>query len=281
MRTTIGRMALTAAITGLGITATRRLAYRLAQTRLLDDTAMPAMIGPPAPAASLLIVGDSTALGTGASSPQASLAGRFAKAYPHLQIANRGRRGARFATLGDEIARHGQHDVIMILAGANDVIRHTGMAQLRADIDRAITQASKQAAHVVVVPAPNLGNAPIFPAPLSWWLTLRSRRLHAACRSSVQARGVTTRSHMIRHSSPAMTCIRAMPAMPSGLLNSSARRRCQAFWRRHGLVETQAGCRLARFSRRVLQRCWPWRCASVARQCVRQKLLARSSRSNT
>jgi lysophospholipase L1-like esterase len=191
MRTTIGRMALTAAITGLGITATRRLAYRLAQTRLLDDTAMPAMIGPPAPAASLLIVGDSTALGTGASSPQASLAGRFAKAYPHLQIANRGRRGARFATLGDEIARHGQHDVIMILAGANDVIRHTGMAQLRADIDRAITQASKQAAHVVVVPAPNLGNAPIFPAPLSWWLTLRSRRLHAACRSSVQARGAT------------------------------------------------------------------------------------------
>jgi lysophospholipase L1-like esterase len=190
-RLNISRMAVTAAIAGIGFVTTRRMAYRLTQTRLLDHIAMPALITPHAPAASLLIVGDSTALGTGASSPQASLAGRFANSYPDLRIANCGRRGARFATLGDEIARHGRHDVIMILAGANDVIRHTGMARLKADIDDAITQASKQALHVVVVPAPNLGNAPIFPAPLSWWLTLRSRRLHAACRRSVQARGAT------------------------------------------------------------------------------------------
>ena len=49
--------------------------------------------------ARLLIVGDSTAVGTGASAPQTSLAGLLANAYPSLHIENRGRDGATFAEL--------------------------------------------------------------------------------------------------------------------------------------------------------------------------------------
>lgn len=131
--------------------------------------------------ARLLIVGDSTAVGTGASVPQNSLAGLLAQAFPHLHIANRGRDGATFAELPRQLDAEGdaRFDTVLILAGGNDVIRLRDLDAVGHEIDRVIRLAGERADQVVVMPAGNVGNAPLFYPPLSWLMTSRSRRLHA------------------------------------------------------------------------------------------------------
>lgn len=131
------------------------------------------------PDASLLIVGDSTAVGTGASRPEKSLAGLLAKEFPTLQIVNRGRDGATFADLRAQLPADGRFDAVLILAGGNDVIRLRDLDEAGAQLDEMLRAASALGKEVVVMPAGNVGNAPFFFQPVSWWMASRSRKLHA------------------------------------------------------------------------------------------------------
>jgi lysophospholipase L1-like esterase len=130
------------------------------------------------PRARLLIVGDSTAVGTGASAPGASLARLLAQAYPGLHIENRGRDGATVDQLPAQLAGDARFDAVLILAGGNDVIRLRDLDKTRDQLDGVIRQARSHADTVVLMPAGNVGNAPFFFAPLSWWMSARSRQFH-------------------------------------------------------------------------------------------------------
>jgi lysophospholipase L1-like esterase len=141
------------------------------------------------PDASLLIVGDSTAVGTGASRPDRSLAGLLASEFPGLQIVNRGRDGATFADLPAQLAGEDRFDAVLILAGGNDVIRLRDLAQAGAQLDQTLREASTLGKEVVVMPAGNVGNAPFFLPPVSWWMTSRSRDLHAVVRAAAERHG--------------------------------------------------------------------------------------------
>jgi lysophospholipase L1-like esterase len=139
----------------------------------------------------LLIVGDSTAVGTGASSPAASLAGLIGARTPDATIHNRARDGATWADLPGQLSgvAGGGYDIALLMAGGNDVIRLRDMAAVRADIERSIALAREHATTVVVMPAGNVGNAPFFLPPVSWWMTARARGLHAAVAAASQAQG--------------------------------------------------------------------------------------------
>ncbi|MBV0881368.1 GDSL family lipase [Noviherbaspirillum sp. L7-7A] len=150
----------------------------------LSRLSRPFHASPEAAEASVLIVGDSTALGTGASTPQASLAGRIAARYPSLRIRNLARAGARFADIAEQLRDVGQHDLILVAGGANDVMRFTSESRLARDIDLTLHRAASQAGRVILLPAPNVGNAPFFPRPLSWLLSYRARLLHRLARAS-------------------------------------------------------------------------------------------------
>ena len=144
---------------------------------------------PAAPQASLLIVGDSTALGTGASNPEASLAGRIAQRYPGLAIRNLASAGARFEAIAEQLAHAGRHDLILVVGGANDVMRFTSASDLARSVALTLNRAAQQAGKVIVLPAPNVGNAPFFPPPLSWLLSHRVRSLHRLVRASAVTTG--------------------------------------------------------------------------------------------
>jgi lysophospholipase L1-like esterase len=184
LRSTLALAALAGAAS-IGGQAMRRLgaAGRLARA------SRPYSVTPRHAAGSLLIVGDSTALGTGASTAEASLAGRIARRYPALAIRTLASAGARFETIADQLRGAGRHDLILIAGGANDVMRFTAKARLAQAIDLTLARAAGQAGKVIVVPAPNVGNAPFFPPPLSWLLSRRARALHALVRASAAARG--------------------------------------------------------------------------------------------
>lgn len=139
----------------------------------------------------LLIVGDSTAVGTGASAPDKSLAGLLAQAYPGLHIENRGRDGATLAEVPHQLeASDTRFDIVLMLAGGNDVIRLRDLDNTPSHLDRIVQLAKACADTVVLMPAGNVGNAPFFFPPLSWWMASRSRELHALVREAAQRQGV-------------------------------------------------------------------------------------------
>jgi lysophospholipase L1-like esterase len=164
-------------------------AWRLGQAADLARASEPLQHRPSDPAMRLLIVGDSTGVGTGASSAQNSVAGLLARAYPRLLIDNRARDGATFEGVVQQLAGDERYDLVLIQAGGNDVIRLRSEDDMRADIDRAIELARARSERVLVMPAGNVGNAPFFIAPASWYMASRARTLHALVRASAQRHG--------------------------------------------------------------------------------------------
>lgn len=144
----------------------------------------------------LLIVGDSTAVGTGATSPETSVAGLIGRDHPSLRVVNRARDGARFADIarqlqGEAAVSDGRFDVVLVLGGGNDVIRLTGQERMASDVTQTLMAARGLAPVVLVLPSGNVGNAPFFFPPWSWLMTQRSRDLHAIARTAAAQTGAT------------------------------------------------------------------------------------------
>ena len=99
---------LTGALSILAVAAllavTGQAAWRIKQSAALARLSEPLQATPVAPLQSLLIVGDSTAVGTGASSPAHSVAGLIARDHPQLRIVNRAEDGAKFADIARQLA---------------------------------------------------------------------------------------------------------------------------------------------------------------------------------
>lgn len=181
--------ALLAVLVGTVIVTSGCAAWRLGQTRELVDRSEPLQSTPADAAQRLLIVGDSTGVGTGASSPEHSLAGLLAQAFPRLQIDNRAADGALLADVRGQLeAVNGRYDAVLVQAGGNDVIRLRSEYSMRTDIDRVTELARAHSDHVLLMPAGNVGNAPFFFAPASWLMSARARTLHALVRETAQRR---------------------------------------------------------------------------------------------
>lgn len=173
---------------GALLAASCRTAWRLQRSAALARHSVPIQQRPSHPIARLLIVGDSTGVGTGASTPEHSLAGWLAQMQPNLWLENRACDGAGFRDLPAQLdsgpADAPRFDLVLILAGANDVIRLRSLRDLRRDIERVLQRAGDLAPQVIVMPSGNVGNAPLFFTPLSWLMSWRARILHRQIRSA-------------------------------------------------------------------------------------------------
>ena len=169
--------------------ACARTAWRLQESSELTRASKPLQRMPLQPALRLLIVGDSTAVGTGASAPDASVAGLLGQGFPRLLIENRARDGATFAEILAQLEGHERFDMVLVMAGGNDVVRLRGLESVRADVERVTKRATQRADLVALMPAGNVGNAPFFFAPVSWLMASRSRRLQAFAREAALRHG--------------------------------------------------------------------------------------------
>jgi lysophospholipase L1-like esterase len=158
--------------------------WRMNQAVQLARQSEPFEVAPPSASARLLVVGDSTGVGTGAEERSASVAGLIARDHPGLTVVNRSRDGARIADMAAQLQSVGtqRFDLVLVMGGGNDVIRLTSEDALRAGIARVLAEASARADTVVFMPAGNVGNAPFFFPPWSWLMSQRARQLHAAVR---------------------------------------------------------------------------------------------------
>ena len=158
--------------------------------RALADAAVAYEARPAEPTHRLLVVGDSTAVGTGAGAPKRSVAGLLGRDHPGWAIVNAGRNGARLEDVVDQLQaarRDGRrYDTVLVLAGGNDVIRFTGWDAVRGDLAQIVDHARALAPRVVLMPSGNVGSAPFFHPPLNWLMSQRSRALHAIVRETAE-----------------------------------------------------------------------------------------------
>lgn len=173
------RPVLVAGVVAVLLVASGRTLWRIGQAADMARASEPLQQVPARPAMRMLIVGDSTAVGTGASTARQSVGGLIAQDHPNLLIDNRARDGATFADVAVQLAGDARYDIVLVQAGGNDVIRMRGLDALRRDVDRVAALARRHASVVVLMPAGNVGNAPFFFPPVSWLMTWRARRLHA------------------------------------------------------------------------------------------------------
>jgi len=140
------------------------------------------------PALRILILGDSTGVGIGATSPEDSIAGLLATEFPQADIVNVSQSGARVAHVtrqAQRCVRLGWHfDLALVHVGGNDVLRATPIDRLVISGQHLMTELTRLADRTVWLGPLNIGLAPLFPPPYSWLLAARSHaaaRVFAAC----------------------------------------------------------------------------------------------------
>lgn len=167
---------------------TRRNALRLPP--VLEDTAAGAIPGDE-PGVRLLVVGESTAVGVGATRPDAALAPRLADVLARRQgRAVRwqvvGQNGIRAAGLAEKLRRHREllaADVAIVLLGANDTSGMTSLRGWRRNLGAVLELLEPGCERIFVAPVPPFHLFRLLPYPLRWLLGHRGLALCAARRA--------------------------------------------------------------------------------------------------
>lgn len=169
-----------------------RSAQRVAAGLRLVRRAVPYQRELPEATHSVLVAGDSTAVGVGARQPRDGIAGLLGAEFPHVSVVNRGRHGARCRDVPAQLvsSEPRRFDVVLLLVGGNDILRGTGLEELTRDIGGALADAKRLAPHVVFVSTPDVGRVPMFPWPLTLLLSHRTRAARKVFIAAAREAGV-------------------------------------------------------------------------------------------
>jgi len=129
----------------------------------------------------VLVIGDSTGVGTGASDSADSIAGRIARDYPGTEIVNLAQDGAKVEDIPAQLKdfRNGEFDLVLLQVGGNDIIRFTDLDRLNDSITEVLRLSSDKGGKVIFMSTGNVGLAPVFFPPVSWIYSWRTRKVRA------------------------------------------------------------------------------------------------------
>lgn len=128
----------------------------------------------------ILVVGDSTAYGTGADRVEDSLTGRFAHDFPDVEVNNYAVNGS---ITGDVITQLTQaekqhYNLLLISTGGNDTWKLTKKKDIENNLRIVLTKAKEIAGdNVVVLVYNNIASGPVFPFLLRPLILARSRMI--------------------------------------------------------------------------------------------------------
>ncbi len=155
-------------------------------TRLSDRTA-PYSRSLPGASMNILVVGDSTGAGVGASAPEFSLAGLTAQRYGDAQIVNRSVSGARVEDALKQLLEIGESefDLVMIHIGGNDAIRFTDNREFAKDFSTLLALAQEKGRYVLVTSTGNIGTVPLFPFGTRWIFARRGNKIREIMKAEI------------------------------------------------------------------------------------------------
>lgn len=114
----------------------------------------------------ILILGDSLAYGVGASSQEASFAGKLAEHYHDSSITNKAEIGETVGSLKETIDEKitGKYEIIFIIVGGNDIMRmHINIFNSANRIKPIVDKASQHSAKVVLITTGNFNYVSLQP----------------------------------------------------------------------------------------------------------------------
>lgn len=133
----------------------------------------------PARTKRVLVLGDSTAVGVGAT-PETSIARRLAQHF-NASVENYAVSGAVTSDLVSQFSRtqHEHYDLVEIQIGANDVMSVRSLPGVARTLEEVLPAISKKTDRIVLLTAGDIGKAPVFVWPLSSFISYRTRELRA------------------------------------------------------------------------------------------------------
>lgn len=140
----------------------------------------------------LLVLGDSTAVGVGADSSKDTVAALFAQHVGATYVENRAVSGAIVADLETQIksASLEEYSFILIEIGGNDIIRFHNVDTVTGEL-RELLEALPKTKNLIVHSAGNVGAATTFPWFIRPFHTSRNLAYHKALEEVVRAKGGT------------------------------------------------------------------------------------------
>lgn len=156
-----------------------RTVYLLSVSRKLVEKTVPYENLSADTSVSMLVIGDSTAVGVGASAPEDSTAGRIAGYVNATYVENYAVSGALVGEIPQQIAQAKlpSYDLVLVQVGANDIVRLHD-AERTAQRLKAILATLPPSDRLVLVTAGDVGAAPFIPPPLRHMFTRRTFGFH-------------------------------------------------------------------------------------------------------
>lgn len=148
-----------------------RLIFRWKVSHRLGLDARPYSRKNPALSRSILVLGDSTAYGTGASDPAYSIAGRLGTMFPDSEIWNSAKNALPLGNLPSiiqSVSREKSHfDAILIIIGGIDMLRLLPTSILRKKLLHAIREAKKLSPDIYIALSSNIRSSTFFRFPVN------------------------------------------------------------------------------------------------------------------
>lgn len=135
----------------------------------------------------VLFLGDSTAFGVGAETPEVSTAGHVSRVLS-AAVDNEARSGARVADAVEQLkgAPGERYDAVVIQVGANDIMYFSSLAEATAQLRVLLAEAKKKSDRVVLLTCGDLGTAPLWPWPVGAMYTYRTKQFRSAFMATAQ-----------------------------------------------------------------------------------------------
>lgn len=131
------------------------------------------------PTTKVLVIGDSTALGTGVTDPKHSIPGRLCSEFPNLFVENYAKNGLRTFELLElmNTLPSNHYDIIMIHIGGMDVMQFKNIEKTGERLKKILIRAQEIASKgVILVSIPNVTLAPMLWFPVSFLYEHRMKK---------------------------------------------------------------------------------------------------------
>ncbi len=140
----------------------------------------------------ILVLGDSTAFGTGVTDTKFSTAGRLYSAYPQAELINMSENGLKLKGLNELIKDVDTHfDIIVIQIGANDIIRITPRDAMEKELQKLLAKTKSLGDKVVILHSGDIGESKFFPIYVRRLLTTKTKQVREMYIKNAEAYGAS------------------------------------------------------------------------------------------
>jgi len=131
---------------------------------------------PSNPNFTVLIVGDSNGVGTGAGDSNGSIAGKIHRDFPDAEILNLAEDGKKIhEVLTDLNSVEGVFDLLIIHAGANDILFMSDLTITISLAEHLLRRAKELSNTVIFTTSGDIGLTPVLPKLVGWFYSYRTR----------------------------------------------------------------------------------------------------------